>query len=199
MAGDRQTPSNDEVPGAANPAAPGVSRRGMLSGALIAGLGGAVVGAAGGGSAAWAMTSSDASTANDTDTVDLDRSYPFYGTGHQGGIATPTAAAHGLHDVPPRGHGVQDVSAGAVGALVRGGGGSAAGQARWHGAAEQRGGTAHRHRRGLRSQPSEPHRHDWPRSVALRRTVRPRGPQTCGVRRLADSQRRHTGPQVHRW
>jgi deferrochelatase/peroxidase EfeB len=88
MAGDRQTPSNDEVPGAANPAAPGVSRRGMLSGALIAGLGGAVVGAAGGGSAAWAMTSSDASTANDTDTVDLDRSYPFYGTGHQGGIAT---------------------------------------------------------------------------------------------------------------
>jgi deferrochelatase/peroxidase EfeB len=61
----------------------------MLSGALAAGLGGAVVGAAGGGSAAWAMASSEAAAkTNDTDTVDLDRSYPFYGTGHQGGVAT---------------------------------------------------------------------------------------------------------------
>jgi deferrochelatase/peroxidase EfeB len=69
--------------------APGVSRRGVLSRALVAGLGGAVVGAAGGGSAAWAMASSQAATkANDTDFVDLDRSYPFYGAGHQGGIAT---------------------------------------------------------------------------------------------------------------
>jgi deferrochelatase/peroxidase EfeB len=88
MAEDGQTPTNDDTPGAAAVAAPGVSRRGMLSGALIAGLGGAVVGAAGGGSAAWAMASSDAATVNDKDAVDLDRSYPFYGTGHQGGIAT---------------------------------------------------------------------------------------------------------------
>jgi deferrochelatase/peroxidase EfeB len=87
MAGDGPRPTDDDTPGAAA-TAPGVSRRGMLSGALIAGLGGAVVGAAGGGSAAWAMASSDAATVNDTDTVDLDRSYPFYGTGHQGGIAT---------------------------------------------------------------------------------------------------------------
>lgn len=72
--------------------AAGVSRRGMLSGALLAGLGGAVVGAAGGSSAAWAMASSDVSSASsrvtEADAVDLTRSYPYYGTGHQGGIAT---------------------------------------------------------------------------------------------------------------
>lgn len=68
---------------------PGLSRRGMLSRSLAAGLGGVVLGAAGGGSAAWAMASSQAaSTPDDTDAIDLDRSYPFYGTGHQGGIAT---------------------------------------------------------------------------------------------------------------
>ena len=61
----------------------------MLSGALIAGLGGAVVGAAGGGTTAWAMASSEAAaTVDDGDAVDLDRSHPFYGTGHQGGIST---------------------------------------------------------------------------------------------------------------
>lgn len=83
----------DDGPPPANQAAlgeptPGVSRREMLSGALVAGLGGAVVGAVGGGSAAWAVASSEASTVDHLDTVDLDRSYPFYGTGHQGGIAT---------------------------------------------------------------------------------------------------------------
>ena len=69
---------------------PGVSRRGMLSGALLAGLGGAAVGATGGGSAAWAMAAAqDPQTrADDSDVVDLTRSYPFYGTGHQGGVAT---------------------------------------------------------------------------------------------------------------
>jgi deferrochelatase/peroxidase EfeB len=60
----------------------------MLSGALLAGVGGAVVGAAGGGSAAWAMASSQVATVDDSDSIDLDRSYPYYGTGHQGGIAT---------------------------------------------------------------------------------------------------------------
>jgi len=70
------------------PPAAGVSRRGMLSGALLAGLGGAVVGAAGGGATAWAMASSEAATVDDTDAVDLTRSHPFYGTGHQGGIST---------------------------------------------------------------------------------------------------------------
>jgi deferrochelatase/peroxidase EfeB len=68
--------------------ADGLSRRGMLSGALIAGLGGAVVGAAGGGSAAWARAAAERAAA-DRDTLDLSTSYPFYGPGHQGGIATP--------------------------------------------------------------------------------------------------------------
>ncbi|MDX1889322.1 Dyp-type peroxidase [Mycolicibacterium sp. 050158] len=69
-------------------AAPGVSRRGVLSGALLAGLGGAAAGATAGSSMAWALASSNAASAQDADTVDLTRSYPFYGTGHQGGIAT---------------------------------------------------------------------------------------------------------------
>jgi len=78
--------ATDESP--QNRDTPKVSRRGMLSGALAAGLGGAVVGAAGGGAAAWTMASSRAATVDDTDAVDLDRSHPFYGTGHQGGIST---------------------------------------------------------------------------------------------------------------
>ncbi len=69
---------------------PGVSRRGMLSGALLAGLGGAAIGATGGGSAAWALSSSTtASSEASGDSIDLSRSHPFYGPGHQGGIATP--------------------------------------------------------------------------------------------------------------
>ena len=70
----------------------GVSRRGMLSGALLAGLGGAAIGTASGGAAAWALASSprDAHDAVGTDdVVDLRRSYPFYGPGHQAGVATP--------------------------------------------------------------------------------------------------------------
>lgn len=71
----------------AGDATPGVSRRGMLSGALLAGLGGAAIG---GGSAAWAMASSEASSpADPADSIDLHHSYPFYGPGHQVGVATP--------------------------------------------------------------------------------------------------------------
>ncbi|MGY4708761.1 Dyp-type peroxidase [Mycolicibacterium sp. CBM1] len=61
-----------------------VSRRGMLSTALLAGLGGVAAGAAAGGGVAWAL----ASSATPGDEVDLSRSYPFYGQPHQGGIAT---------------------------------------------------------------------------------------------------------------
>jgi deferrochelatase/peroxidase EfeB len=64
-------------------ASSGVSRRGMLSGALWAG-----VGAAGGGAAGWAQASSTHSDNNDKDTVDLHRSYPFYGQPHPAGVAT---------------------------------------------------------------------------------------------------------------
>lgn len=62
----------------------GTSRRGLLRGALLGGAGGLLVGAAGAGAAGWAIGSS-----SDPDTVDLTRSYPFYGQRHQGGIATP--------------------------------------------------------------------------------------------------------------
>lgn len=86
MGTEGQPPTDQDAPGAA---AAGVSRRGMLSGALLAGLGGAVVGAAGGGSVAWARANSDRAAAADADAIDLDNSYPFYGPGHQGGVATP--------------------------------------------------------------------------------------------------------------
>jgi deferrochelatase/peroxidase EfeB len=91
MTDDAQVPVDPGTPEDASPAgAPGVSRRGILSSALLAGLGGAVVGAAGGGSAAWAMASSAASQSDVAgDVIDLHNSYPFYGPGHQGGIATP--------------------------------------------------------------------------------------------------------------
>lgn len=85
MTDDAQPPLAPDTAADASPAAPGVSRRGILSSALLAGLGGAVVGAAGGGSAAWAM----ASSTDAGDVIDLHHSYPFYGQGHQGGIATP--------------------------------------------------------------------------------------------------------------
>lgn len=74
-----------DVPGPpADPAA--VSRRRVLGGAMWAGLTGAAVGAVGGGFAGYA-TAAAPSTGYD-DTVDLRRSYPFYGQGYQGGIAT---------------------------------------------------------------------------------------------------------------
>src|SRR3984957_7123392 len=66
-------------------ARPGLSRRGMLTGALWAGVGGTVLGAAAGSTAAWAATSPPGGP---DDTVDLSRSYPFYGQPHQGGIDT---------------------------------------------------------------------------------------------------------------
>jgi deferrochelatase/peroxidase EfeB len=63
-----------------------VSRRRMLGGAMMAGLTGTAVGAVGGGFAGYA--SAAAHRGDDDDTVDLRRSYPFYGQVHQGGIAT---------------------------------------------------------------------------------------------------------------
>ncbi|MCV7226791.1 Dyp-type peroxidase [Mycolicibacterium komossense] len=67
------------------PAPTGVSRRGMLAGALLAGAGGLAVGAAAGGGAAWALAPGPPAA---DDVVDLSVSYPFYGQTHQGGIAT---------------------------------------------------------------------------------------------------------------
>jgi deferrochelatase/peroxidase EfeB len=63
-----------------------VSRRRMLGGAVLAGLTGTAVGAVGGGFAGYATAATHRS--DDDDTVDLRRSYPFYGQVHQGGIAT---------------------------------------------------------------------------------------------------------------
>lgn len=90
MTADDNSPVEPGTPGEAAPhaAPPGVSRRGVLSSALWAGLGGTVLGAAAGGGAGFAMASSHAVE----DTIDLDGSYPFYGQGRQGGqggIATP--------------------------------------------------------------------------------------------------------------
>jgi deferrochelatase/peroxidase EfeB len=81
---DAQTGS--ETASSPTVASAGVSRRGVLSSALWAGLGGAVVGAAGGSGAAWAFASAEHTG---DDTIDLRHSYPFYGQAHQGGIATP--------------------------------------------------------------------------------------------------------------
>src|SRR6185503_15003235 len=85
MTADGDSPVEPAAPGQAAPNAvsPGVSRRGVLTSALWAGLGGAALGAAAGGSAAFAMASSHGVE----DTIDLHGSYPFYGQGHQGGIA----------------------------------------------------------------------------------------------------------------
>ncbi|OBA64032.1 peroxidase [Mycobacterium sp. 1100029.7] len=63
-----------------------VPRRRMLGGAMLAGLTGAAVGAVGGGFAGHALAADQRE--GDDDTVDLRRSYPFYGQVHQGGIAT---------------------------------------------------------------------------------------------------------------
>lgn len=68
-----------------------VSRRRALGGAMLAGLGGAAIGAVGGGFAGQAMAAGHRgdSAGGGDDTVDLRRSYPFYGQPHQGGIDTP--------------------------------------------------------------------------------------------------------------
>jgi deferrochelatase/peroxidase EfeB len=72
----------DPVPD--TPASAGVSRRGMLTGALLAG-GGVAVGAAAGGATAWGLKPSPH---DGDDVVDLSASHPFYGQLHQGGVAT---------------------------------------------------------------------------------------------------------------
>ena len=85
MDDDVHATSADES-GETMPAArPGLSRRGMLTGALWAGVGGTVLGAAAGSTAAWAASSP---VGPPDDIVDLSRSYPFYGQPHQGGIDT---------------------------------------------------------------------------------------------------------------
>jgi deferrochelatase/peroxidase EfeB len=66
-----------------------VSRRRMLGGAMLAGLTGTAVGAVGGGFAGYASGAHHGGGPDvGDDTVDLRRSYPFYGQVHQGGIAT---------------------------------------------------------------------------------------------------------------
>jgi deferrochelatase/peroxidase EfeB len=67
------------------PASAGVSRRGMLTGALLAGVGGVAVGAAAGSATAWALKPNQY---DGDDVVDLSASHPFYGHPHQGGVAT---------------------------------------------------------------------------------------------------------------
>lgn len=64
-------------------AAVGTSRRDLLRGALLGGVGGLVVGAAGGSVAGRTLISEDV-----TDTIDLSAKYPFYGQRYQGGVAT---------------------------------------------------------------------------------------------------------------
>jgi deferrochelatase/peroxidase EfeB len=67
------------------PASAGVSRRGVLTGAVVAGLGGIAVGAAGGAAATRAAAPEAAAP---EDAVDLSASHPYYGQGHQGGVST---------------------------------------------------------------------------------------------------------------
>jgi deferrochelatase/peroxidase EfeB len=74
-------PHNDDAPSDAT----AMPRRRVLGGAMLAGFGGAAIGAVGGGFAGHAMAAGQRS---DDDSVDLRRSYPFYGQPHQGGIAT---------------------------------------------------------------------------------------------------------------
>ena len=84
MADDELAESADDTEAPADTT--GVSRRRMLGGAVFAGLTGTAVGAIGGGFAGYAAAATQRS--DDNDTVDLRRSYPFYGQVHQGGIAT---------------------------------------------------------------------------------------------------------------
>jgi deferrochelatase/peroxidase EfeB len=87
MADNERTESASDAEASADATA--VSRRRMLGGAMLAGLTGTAVGAVGGGFAGYAVAAEQhgGSAAGD-DTVDLRRSYPFYGQVHQGGIAT---------------------------------------------------------------------------------------------------------------
>ncbi len=84
MADDELAEPSDDAESPADTAS--VSRRRVLGGAMLAGLTGTAVGAVGGGFAGYA--SANAHHEGDDDTVDLRRSYPFYGQLHQGGIAT---------------------------------------------------------------------------------------------------------------
>jgi deferrochelatase/peroxidase EfeB len=86
MTADGDTPEAPEEAATPAAASPGVSRRGVLSRALWAGLGGPAHGAAAGGSAGFAMASATDAAGDD---IDLHHSYPFYGSGPQGGISTP--------------------------------------------------------------------------------------------------------------
>jgi len=67
------------------PSPSGVSRRGLLSTALLAGAGGLAIGAAGDRVLTGSRTEHPQ---NDTDEVDLTHSYPFYGQPHPVGVAT---------------------------------------------------------------------------------------------------------------
>ncbi|MEE2855063.1 MAG: iron uptake transporter deferrochelatase/peroxidase subunit [Actinomycetota bacterium] len=88
MTDDITKPSDGDPKDAGAPAdSTAVSRRRALGGAMLAGLGGAAIGAIGGGFAGHAMAAEQ--RGDDDDTVDLRRSYPFYGQPHQGGIETP--------------------------------------------------------------------------------------------------------------
>lgn len=88
MTDDTTGPSDGDPNNTGTPAdATTVSRRRALGGAMLAGLGGAAIGAVGGGFAGHAMATGQ--RGDDHDTVDLRRSYPFYGQPHQGGIDTP--------------------------------------------------------------------------------------------------------------
>nr|WP_231997820.1 MULTISPECIES: hypothetical protein [unclassified Mycobacterium] len=88
MTDDITPPSDGATNDAGAPAdSATVSRRRALGGAMLAGLGGAAIGAMGGGFAGHAMAAGQ--RGDDDDTVDLRRSYPFYGQPHQGGIDTP--------------------------------------------------------------------------------------------------------------
>ncbi|MEC4765293.1 iron uptake transporter deferrochelatase/peroxidase subunit [Mycobacterium sherrisii] len=82
MAADEPVQHDDTAP---EPTGASVSRRRMLGGAMVAGLTGTAAGAIGGGLAGHALA---ARRPDPDDTVDLRRSYPFYGQLHQGGIAT---------------------------------------------------------------------------------------------------------------
>lgn len=87
MADDHQQPAGEEAKQTvAEQNSIPVTRRRMLGGAMLAGVTGAAVGAAGGGLAGYAAAA-DRHTGAD-DTVDLRRSYPFYGQPHQAGIDT---------------------------------------------------------------------------------------------------------------
>lgn len=88
MTDDITEPADDSLNNAGAPAdSTAVSRRRALGGAMLAGFGGAALGAVGGGFAGHAMAA--AQRGDDHDTVDLRRSYRFYGQPHQGGINTP--------------------------------------------------------------------------------------------------------------